>query len=302
MKEPRVSIILVNYNGWKDTMECLNSLERVDYKNFDIFIVDNCSTDDSVARIRKYTEKRKRVTLLISAENKGFSSGNNIGIKEALKTGAEYVVLLNNDTVVRQDFLTCAIQTAKENGSAGIVTGKILYYSDPDTIWYGGGRLLKRSGVAVHRGYMEADCGQRDVVEETGFISGCFMVLTKTCIEKAGILPEEYFLYCEDTAYCHQVRNAGFKLIYDYRSVICHKVSASAGKDSRDCTYYSVRNTLLVHRKYDSKNWLFFLFYGYFLVKQVVLGRWDCDIVTKALLDYRDGKTGRVRYEKGEKE
>lgn len=299
--ESMVSVILVNYNGWRDTIECLESLGQAEYDNFDVIVVDNGSTDDSAARIREYVEGKTRVSLLISPVNHGFSGGNNQGIRAAIQAGAEYVVLLNNDTIVKNDFLTYAIQTAGDDLGAGIVTGKILYYSEPDTIWYGGGSLLKRSGVAIHKGYGEADRGQRDVVEETGFVTGCFMVLTKACIERVGLLPEEYFLYCEDTAYCHEVLCAGLKLIYDYRSVVYHKVSAAAGRDSRGCIYYSVRNTLLVHKKYDYGNWLFYVFYTYFLMKQVLSGRWDSRTVAKAVRDYRQQKTGKERYEKGEK-
>ena len=142
--EPKVSVVLVNYNGYKDTVDCLKSLSRVDYDNFDVIVVDNASTElptkDEMAYIKS------QALFLPVQHNLGFSGGNNIGIEQAIKNGAAYVLLLNNDTTVEPDFLKNMVEAAKNGRDVGIVTGKIRFFSRPDYIWFGGGYFDNRDG------------------------------------------------------------------------------------------------------------------------------------------------------------
>ena len=139
----KVFVILVNYNGCKDTLECINSLLKVKYSKMKIIVVDNASSDESVSELKKYDEK---ITLMISPANGGFSKGNNIGIKYALKEGADYILLLNNDTIVDENFLNPLLDTAAEYKNTAVVSSKIYYESDHEKIWFAGGSFNKVTG------------------------------------------------------------------------------------------------------------------------------------------------------------
>ena len=159
----KVAIVIVNYNGWKDTVECLHSLEDITYKNFEVFIVDNASTDQSCEKLRKEIGKVSiRATLIEETENKGFSAGNNIGIQYALEKQFDYFLMLNNDTLVKKDFLDELLNSFKlEN--VGAVIGQIYYASDRQKIWYAGGSLNKKSMKPSHFRY-----NQTEIMHEIG--------------------------------------------------------------------------------------------------------------------------------------
>lgn len=135
--DKKVYIILLNYNGWKDTVECVKSLAVIKGTDTHIVVVDNCSTDDSVEKLK--AELPDEVTLLQADENNGFSAGNNIGIRYALKNQADYVLLLNNDTVTDQDFLTPLVEFASRTPDCGCISSRIYYYYDKNKIWFDGG-------------------------------------------------------------------------------------------------------------------------------------------------------------------
>src|SRR5689334_13312211 len=135
---PSVSVVLLNWNGWKDTIPCVESLRQLGYANVQIVVVDNASTDESEERIRAACPD---VTLLQSGANRGFAGGNNVGIRYALEHSADYVWLLNNDTLVRPNTLSALVARAESDPRIGFVGSKILYASRPDLVWYAGATL-----------------------------------------------------------------------------------------------------------------------------------------------------------------
>lgn len=248
MDAPSVYIVLVNYNGYEDTEACIKSLRSIHYSNYSIIVVDNASTDGSYNELEKINEK---FILLKSEKNLGFSGGNNIGIKYALQQGADYIMLLNNDTLVEPDFLNIMIDTTKSSDNLGIVGCKMMYYPQSDTIWYGGGYIdwNKYSGVHENQGNRDS---QKDNIREVTFLTGCCMLIKRSTVEKVGYLSEEYFMYLEDLDYCAKVLDNNLKIIYNPEAKIYHKVSASTGgEESSFAIKWGTRNRFVFFKKYS---------------------------------------------------
>jgi len=331
---PKVAIIVLNYNGWKDTIECLESILRNDYPNYQVIVVDNSSPNNSMEYIKAWAEGRQEVLtpkpdhplyhlshppvkkpipyiyysreeaekggdfkleesltkewqkqrkvnskeliftspypliFIQTGENLGFAGGNNVGIKYALKKDdCEYVLLLNNDTIVEKNFLSELVKTAKISMNIGIIGGKILYYDDPGKIWYAGGKLDLWRGSGYHLNVDKKDNGIKGI-KEVSFITGCLMLIDKKIFKRLGLLPKEYFLYLEDTDFCYSTLQKGFKLYVNLDSKIYHKVSStvSAGKEvSPMAIYYSARNRLYFMMKKQKscvKKCAFLVFFG----------------------------------------
>lgn len=234
-----VAIILVNFNGADDTIDCIKSLSEMKDIEYEIIVVDNCSEDDSINKLEQ-AQEIYGFTLLRTECNNGFSSGNNIGIKHA--KNAEYYLLLNNDTVVKPDFLGKLINEFQKNPQCGVSISKILYYSQPDTIWYAGGSFSQRTARSRHYHFNERNNINDTLPQKVTFASGCCLCVSKRVIEKIGLLNEQFFLYEEDTEFCYRITEAGFEIVYVPNSVIYHKVSASTGQGSPMSQYYTVRN------------------------------------------------------------
>ena len=242
----KAAVIVLNWNGWEDTVECLASCAGLDYENRETIVVDNGSTDDSVARIRAaYPD----VKLVETGKNLGFAGGNNAGIRAALANGARYVWLLNNDTTVEPRALTALIEAIAADPKAGVAGSKITYFDDPGMLWYAGGEFTPE-GPVRHRGLDETDTGQFEQLEETGFITGCSLLTTAEVLERVGLLAEEYFLYWEEADFDWRARAAGYTLLYVPGSVVRHKVAASLGESwGIRQTEYLVRNMLLFYQR-----------------------------------------------------
>lgn len=247
---PLVSIVLVNFNGYSDTVECVKSIKSITYENYKIVVVDNGSTnrdDEAIAFLKKNT------FYVQSNKNLGFAGGNNLGIKFSTdKFSPDYYLLLNNDTIVKKDFLEFLIISAVNNYNAGIICGKIYYFNKPNIIWFAGGSFDKKTAMADHINYNKVDSNFKAFEQEIEFATGCLMLLPKLTIEKVGYLDEEYFLYAEDTDYSRRVRNNGLKIIYNNSSIIYHKAGKSS-KNKDSIAYYMARNNLYIIEKYADK-------------------------------------------------
>lgn len=249
-----VVIILVNYNGAKNTIECIHSLEKVENIDYEIIVVDNCSTDDSFDELQA-EQQFHDFKLIKATTNDGFSAGNNIGIRYALKKNADYVLLLNNDTLVEPNFIKHLLEGFKWSENCGATIGKILYYSDPHIIWYAGGTLDHRTARTTHFGFFKKNQMSDMNFQKVSFASGCCLCLSNELIRKIGLLNEDFFLYEEDVEYCYRIVEAGFDIIYVPNSIIYHKVSASTGQGSAMSQYYAVRNKYyFIHRHYKGIN------------------------------------------------
>jgi GT2 family glycosyltransferase len=221
-------------------LECLESVKKNDYPNKQVVIIDN-NSDKKIKTDFK---------VIYNQENLGFAGGNNVGIKYALEQGADYVLLLNNDTVAGPDFLSKLVKAGESDKSFGMLGPKIYFYFDKNRIWSAGGQVNWLYNKGIMKGYGEIDKGQYDHQEETEYLTGCCLLIKKEVINKIGLMPEEYFLYYEDTDWSLKAQQAGFKCIFAPSAKIWHKGSVSSKKGSSSYIYYHVRNGLRMAQKY----------------------------------------------------
>ena len=283
-KEPNVSIIMLNWNNHKDTIECLKSLRQIDYPQYDIIILDNASTRNSILELLKYisntetfltnrspieslqsltlsrqeiTNEKKirrslneikppRTILIKNEKNYGFAGGNNIGADFALEfLDPEYLLLINNDVITDQHFLTELVNVAKSSEKIGIVGPKI-YYEDfcgrKDIINFAGEDIVLWKAKGVRHGYDKKDNGQFDKVREVDKIDGSCMLIKRKVLEKIGLFESAFFAYWEETDLCIRAKNSGFKVVYAPKSRIWHKIASSTGG------FYSNNRTFLFTR------------------------------------------------------
>lgn len=270
----KLALIILNWNGWEMTLNCLSSVKKANIKDFEleIIVVDNGSTDESVKKINEFVinkltknppNRRIKFKIIENRENIGFAGGNNVGIKYALGRGVDYVCLLNNDTRVDKDFLVFLIKAIKEEKEAGIVGGKIFFekefeyfkdkYSEKEkgkVIWYAGGKIDWLNVYASHRGVDEVDRGQYDKREETEYVNGCLMLIKSEVFAKIGLLDSKYYLYYEENDFCQRAKKAGYKLIYEPKSIIWHLNAGSSGSGSDLHDYFLTRNRMLFGLKH----------------------------------------------------
>jgi len=307
MSNPRVTIIILNWNGWEDTVECLESIFQIDYHNFVIIVVDNASEDDSIENIRQYCNSTLKVNskffnysplnkpielfentnnvlketfnlntenfvnklfLIKNSKNYGFAKGNNIGIEYAINTfDPDYVLLLNNDTVVDKEFLRELVLYVEENQNVGVIGPKIYYYDHPDKIQVATTKIDFWTGRNSLWGDGEVDHGQYDNISVTDYVSGACFLVKREIINKLGFLDSNFVCYWEETDYCTSVRRNGYQCIYNPNSFIWHKVSKSTDKFTGISTFYMTRNMFWFMQKHADKLHYFVFIMFYFGLK-----------------------------------
>jgi len=298
-KLPSVNIIILNWNGLKNTVECIQSLQRIDYPDFSVMIVDNGSSDGSEARIRDQFPEH---TLIINSENIGFSAGNNIGIQRSLKDGAKYVLLLNNDTEVAPDFLRILVETVEADPRIGAAGPIIYYHEQPQTVWSAGGNL-DWSGRAQMIGLNEIDSGQfAGSYQDVDFVSGCALLVKTTVLERVGMLDERFFNYFEETEWCVRIRRSGYRIVNAPNARIWHKIPLDARESSPIVHYYMTRNRLLFLKTVDAGPlaFMYTLFAEYMrtLLSWSLRPKWRSkrrhrDMMFRAIVDASLGRWGR---------
>ncbi len=260
--KPRVFVIILNWNGLKDTLECLASLNQQTYPACEPVMVDNGSTDGSVAAIRAAFP---HVTVLENGANLGFSEGNNIGIRHACASGADYVFLLNNDTTVEPRLIDTLVSVAESDERIGAVGPKILFAYSPELIWSAGGIVNFTETVARMRGYRRVDRGQFDRVEDVDYLPGCAIMMRRKAIEEVDLFDTAFSpAYFEDSDWCMRARNMGYRIVYVPIARVFHKVSASGGGEYNQRERYLVGfNSIQFMRRYANlRGWLTFFVYA----------------------------------------
>jgi len=243
---PRVFIIIVNWNGEADTLECLRSLRRDTYENKGIIVVDNGSSDGSVVSIaREFPE----VTLIETKCNLGFTGGNNVGIDRALRAGADYLYLLNNDTVSEEGAMSALVTAAQASKEFGLLTPLILYHDAPGDAWFAGSRIDLSRGTAVHDNQQPPSRDGGTV--EIAWASGCAMLIPAEVARSLHGFDNRFFLNWEDVDLSLRVRDAGLRVGLVPSARIRHKVSRSLNTVKLHGLYYSVRNNLLLILKHS---------------------------------------------------
>ncbi|HEC68495.1 MAG TPA: glycosyltransferase [Candidatus Desulfofervidus auxilii] len=261
---PKVSVIILNYNNSQDTIKCLESIyKNIKYKRIQGIVIDNGSKTEDVLILKKWfnsqdvesifchkghfsynNEPFKRELIFIeNQENLGFAGGNNIGIKYALNCGADYVWLLNNDTIIDKDALIELIKLAEIDKKIGMVSSKLYCYHDPKKVQYNGEKV-------VYEGMEDV---KGELPKPTNSATGCSLLMRRKLIENVGLLDEDYFLYFEDNDISTRALKAGWKVYYNPYSKVYHKGGASVGGWLKTplSVYYATRNLLLYCYKHD---------------------------------------------------
>ena len=284
---PNVSIILLNYNRAEDTIACLQSLRDISYNNYTIVIVDNASTDDSMKEIDRYLQSKSlecnvyrspdeamrsqlphtRFTVLQTGYNGGYGYGNNIGIQYALKHGADYVLVLNNDTVVDAGFLEPMVRMCEADDTVGIASGKIYCYDRSDVFWFNGGTFNSWTSNIEHVCFDKKDTGQKPPEENT-FITGCMWLVPKRVFERVGFINEEFFMYVEDLEYCYRVLKQGFALKVCEESHIWHKVGNASGVQFSAFSVYMMSKNIVLFMKLHFNRFKFCIAVTYIFISR----------------------------------
>jgi GT2 family glycosyltransferase len=222
-------------------------------------VVDNHSEDGLEAAVRA---AHPRAVFIQTGANLGFTGGNNVGIRYALEHGADYVMLLNNDTVVAPDFLDVMVAVMEKDPSIGVTGPMIYYYHNPDMIWSAGGEIDWAHGKTRMTGINEMDVSQFGVApRKTEFVTGCALLARRDVWQKVGLLDDRFFMYYEETEWCVRVGRSGYQLMVVPMAMIWHKISIEARAASPRIYYYMVRNRLLFLRqtKAGLKTWAYTL-------------------------------------------
>ena len=237
-----VALIILNWNRRQDTLRCLASLERNSYPDIDIIVVENASTDDTVEAVRA---AHPEVRIIENPANLGYAGGNNTGIEAALRENYEYILVLNNDTIVDPDAIARLVRLAERHPEAGIVAPVICYLDDPERVWAAGGTIDWQRGH-VASSYLNAPVS--DVPRNpftTEHVTGCCMLLRAEAIRKAGLINPRFFLYFEETEWCVRIARAGFRIMVEPSARIWHAIHPDEREGSPAIAYYMTRNRLL---------------------------------------------------------
>jgi len=277
----RVYIILVNWNGWRDTLACLESLALLNYPDFKIVVCDNGSTNDSSQRIRQWMYGRPErfaeysrlvaenggdrdedaaLVLINTGSNLGFAGGSNVGMRYAMARGdAGYCWLLNNDTVVEPDALGRLVARMQEDQSIGICGSTLRLYGNHERVQaLGGGHYCRWIGLPWHYGRFSRwpkTVPRQPAKSRMNYVEGASMLVSRQFIEQIGLLCEDYFLYFEEVDWALRAGNR-FSLGYAPESVVYHKIGASIGTSTNPankselCDYYNIRNRILFTRRH----------------------------------------------------
>lgn len=244
-KLPRVFVIILNFNGAKVLNNCLASVFNSDYSNLEIVVVDNASTDESLSHAKL---KYSRASFINNTRNIGFSKGNNIGIRYALEKFADYVLILNNDTLIEKDTISLLVKTAEKEDA---IISPLIMERDTNKIWFAGGKIDWKNIKTNHIFQL-----QSPLPYETQYLSGCCMLIHKDVFKKIGLFDERFFLYYEDADFSLRAKNTGFKLVVNPLIKIIHLEQSNT--ENKGKNYWLVLSGLIffsAHTKGIRKIW-----------------------------------------------
>jgi len=256
--EPSVYIVILNWNGWQDTIECLESVFRIEYTNYRIILIDNDSANNSTEHIQNWLilhdsgvrcnemhnetqviARSNKVLFLKNSENFGFAKGNNIGIRFTLSDTPDFYLLLNNDTVVEPDFLRHLTQSYINQPDLAAVIPQIRLHPQTDYIWNCGGKISFGFRKYFYQGaHFQSVPTNREL--QISYATGCALLFKP---QQNGMLSEDFFFGEEDFEYAYRMKNAGLKMVCNTNSILFHKV----GKSSKGKDIQTNKGTTFIH-------------------------------------------------------
>jgi len=257
MSQPLVATIILNTNRREDTIACLDSLEQSTYKKIKTIVLDNDSSDGSFEAIRSSFPSVQIVQL---KENLGYAGNNNVGVQAALDQGANWVFVLNEDTILAPDCLAHMVTVAERDPKIGIIGPMVYHYDEPNIIQTAGGQL-GRFWDGSHLAHNEPDLGQYEQPYPVDWISGCAILVKREVIEQLGSLDERFFYYWEETEWCLRAREGGWSIFLVPKAKLWHKGVQRDYQPSPSVTYYNTRNRLFMMAKHRAplKAWIYTL-------------------------------------------
>lgn len=299
-QRPLVCIIVLNWNGYTLTRECLKSLQFVRYPRFKTIVVDNGSSDGSIDKLRS---EFGEVDVLPLAKNIGFAGGNNEGVRYAITAyNPEFCLLLNNDTEVAPTFLDVLVEAALVGDRIGAVVPKIYYFSEKNVIWYAGGYYNPISGIGEHYGRRHIDSPRFSKARYISFLNGCACLISVDAIRKVGLFDASFFASAEDTELSIRLQHGGYRIFFAPAAHVWHKVSATTDSQVGEWfrLYLSTRNTVKLQRQHARYHFPLFLLYFcfrwvlYMQLKYAV--RKDFASCRALLRGLKDGFTNKLSY------
>ena len=234
-----IGVVTVTYNSGAVIRDFMSSLLRQSHRNFLLYIVDNSSSDDTLAVLVEYPDPR--AVIIRNPTNLGVAEGNNIGIRAALDDGCTSVLLINNDTVFGPDLIS-GLHEGLGKYQCDMIVPKILYFEPADRIWSAGGAFSRLRGRSRHLGFGKKDDGRFDRPREVEYSPTCCMLIRREVFERIGIMDPKYFLYFDDVDFCLRAQRAGIRLVYSPDTKLLHKVSSMIGHRSDISVRYVTRN------------------------------------------------------------
>jgi GT2 family glycosyltransferase len=244
---PKVGIVVLNWNRWRDTIDCIESVRQLDYRNYCLYVVDNASADGSEQKLRDWDAGLR---IIQSGANLGWAGGCNVGIRAALADGCDHVYMLNNDATVRADTLTRLVEAAEHPDSAALGS-LVLSAANPDEAEFAGCVVDPRTGHPQRIHGPLGEVARNELAVPTIAVKGCSMLMTRPALEKVGLFAEEYFLNYDETDWCYRAVKLGMINYYVPTSIILHKGAVSfQGVENPLYLYFMTRNRLLFARRH----------------------------------------------------
>lgn len=247
----KVGVVILNYKLRDLTLRCLKSVFESEYKNKNVYVIDNDSKDGLIEEQKNFP----KANFIQNKENLGYAGGNNVGIRQALKDNCELVFIINPDVLIEKKTIEILSQSIEHN-AAGIVGPKIYFLENEKKldlnrkIWFAGGLFNTANVLGSHQGVNESDHGQYEETKLTDYVTGASIMVTRQVFEKIGLFDEDYFLYYEDSDFCFRAKKAGFKIMYIPQAVSYHENAKATGLGSPLQDYYITRNRMLFARKF----------------------------------------------------
>jgi GT2 family glycosyltransferase len=247
MSKPNVVSVIVNWNGKEDLCECLDSLVHVEYEPFSIVVVDNGSSDGSVVFVSTHYPD---VDIISLPYNRGYAFGLNTGILRALEKKADYIFILNNDTVIEPMAISKLIEVMESDNTIGIAAPKVLYYHKRTKIFSLGDRSYSWLPLPIGFGYRKRDRPAYNKIMEFDYVTGCAMMVRSEVFHKVGLFDPSYFMYYEDADFCRRTREKGYRIVCVGHAKVYHKAAQSAGKSKEFFVRIRARNRARFYRRY----------------------------------------------------
>lgn len=250
----RTSVVILNYNGYTDTVECIDSIRQSGHR-CQLILVDNASSGNELSRLQEYLWRDE--LLVGNSENSGYAGGCNTGLERAFSDGADAVFLLNNDVIVDHDCVGELVAVLEQYEDVGVIGPMVLYHNDPEVVSFAG-----MAGEVERARYRRLDQNRSTSAIVQGIVptlyqEGCAIMITRRCYQQVGGFDERLWAYWEDADYCQRVRRAGYRVLCNRRARVWHKVSRSFGDyycRTPQAVYLNTRNELLFHRRYAPTN------------------------------------------------